>query len=698
MAIDPVKRVYILAHRSFEGALLARLQDLGLVELSRLPDRGTSAPPAEAEPADERTAGLIRKALGILGRHLPPRGMLDGGPRRVRLGRGELDTLASGDFLETTLAEVFAPDARLADIQNRRTRLQSERRELAPWASLGVDPAALPGTNVVCRCGRVPAGRWAAIEAALAGIAAEISVHPQGVDTTGQRVVIFARRAAAAPLDEILKHHEWKPLELPPSGGAPAEVLARIETELARLDRDEADARERLGALAGHAPRLMVLGDHFASLAVRERAQRLVERTRDAVCLTGWVAARDAQRIEEELRRHFPEIEVLVAEPEENAQVPVILRNQPLAEPFETIVDLYGRPVYGGFDPSPILAFFFAAFFGFCMTDAGYGLVLMAVTWFMLARGGTDMPPAKKKFLQLFFLGGVATVILGAVVGGWFGVTVSWKLFDPLEDLFVFFGLAIALGLAHLLTGLGIKMVRTIRSGDWVSGLCDQGLWMLIIAALTILGLAAGGTIPPVWKGIGAYLSMASGLGIVFFQGRQADRAAGRFNRAVGAAYQLLWVVLTVSLAAAWIGMGLPASGWAASLAGLGILALGWRSVGGILARVGLGLYSLYGISGYLGDTLSYSRLVALGLTTGIVGMIVNTMAGIAKEMPYIGWPVALGILVGGHIFNLVINLLGAFVHSCRLQYVEFFTKFYEAGGRAFKPFSRVERHSIVND
>ncbi len=698
MAIDPVKRVYILAHRSLEGDLLARLQALGLVELVRLPEREKASARPDAESGDERVAERIRKALGILGRFTPPRGMLDGGPRRVRLSCGELDALEAGDFLETTLDEVVSLDDRLTDIQSRRARLLAERRELLPWASLGVDPADLPGTNVVSRCGRVPTSRWASLETALAAIPADTSVHPQGTDGNAQRVILFAHRTAAATLDEILKHHDWKPLETAGSGSPPGETLEGVESDLAGLDREEAGARERLVALSAAAPRLMVLGDHHASLAVRERARREAARTRDTVCLTGWAAARDTGHLEGDLRRLFPEVEVLTAEPDPGEAVPVILRNGPLAEPFETIIDLYGRPVYSGFDPTAILAFFFATFFGFCMTDAGYGLVLMAVTWFLLARGKADMSPAKRKFLQLFFLGGVGTVVLGAVVGGWFGVTVSWKLFDPLEDLFVFFGLAIALGLAHLLTGLGIKMVRTIREGDWVAGLCDQGLWMLIILSLTLLGAGAGGMIPAVWKSVGAFLSLAAALAIVFFQGRQADRTPGRLGRIAGAAYQILWLALTVTLAAAWLDLGAPVSAVAASVLAAAILAVGRRGVGGILARIGLGLYSLYGISGYLGDTLSYSRLVALGLTTGIVGMIVNTMAGIARETPYIGWPLAAGILIGGHIFNLVINLLGAFVHSCRLQYVEFFTKFYEAGGRAFRPFRRVDRYSVVNE
>ncbi len=698
MAIDPVKRVYILAHRSLEGDLLARLQALGLVELVRLPEQEKASARPDAESGDERVVERIRKALGILGRFAPKRGMLDGGPRRVRLSRGELDALEAGDFLETTLGEVVSLDDRLTDIQSRRARLLAERRELLPWASLGVDPADLPGTNVVSRCGRVPTSRWASFETALAAIPADTSVHLQGIDGNAQRVVIFAHRTAAATLDDILKHHDWKPLESAGSGSPPGEALEGVEVDLAGLDREETNVRERLGTLSAAAPRLMVLGDHHASLAVRERARREVARTRDTICLTGWAAARDTDRLEGDLRRRFPEVELLTAEPDPGDAVPVILRNQPLAEPFETIVDLYGRPVYSGFDPTAILAFFFAAFFGFCLTDAGYGLVLMAVTWFLLVRGKADMTPAKKKFLQLFFLGGVATVILGAVVGGWFGVTVSWKLFDPLEDLFIFFGLAIALGLAHLLIGLGIKMVRSIRSGDWISGVCDQGLWMLIIVSLTLLGVGALRLIPGIWKSIGAYLSLAAALGIVFFQGRQGDRTPGRLGRAAGVAYQLIWLALTASLAAAWLGMGAPVTGWVAALAALTILAFGRRGVGGILARLGLGLYSLYGISGFLGDTLSYSRLVALGLTTGIVGMIINKMAAIAKTAPLIGWPLALGILVGGHIFNLVINLLGAFVHSCRLQYVEFFTKFYEAGGRAFKPFRREDRFSTIVD
>jgi len=129
-----------------------------------------------------------------------------------------------------------------------------------------------------------------------------------------------------------------------------------------------------------------------------------------------------------------------------------------------------------------------------------------------------------------------------------------------------------------------------------------------------------------------------------------------------------------------------PASGVLALL-GAALIILFHAPSKNPLARIFGGLYGLYGISGYLGDTLSYSRILALGLSTGVIAMVINTLAKTALGVPWIGWLFAALIFLGGHTFNMAIGFLGGFVHSMRLQFVEFFTKFFQGGGKPFRPF-----------
>jgi vacuolar-type H+-ATPase subunit I/STV1 len=234
-------------------------------------------------------------------------------------------------------------------------------------------------------------------------------------------------------------------------------------------------------------------------------------------------------------------------------------------------------------------------------------------------------------------------------------------------------------------------MVQQMRHGRVLAPLLDQGLWITMIAPLlALLGVRAG-KLPVSLQPALALLALASALGIVFFHGRGEPRGDRREWP-----HHLLWGGLAIALSLYLLGHVRPWSGFAAGALALAEIALLRGRVLQGLGRVGLGLYSLYGVSGYLSDLLSYSRLVALGLGSGTVAMVVNTMASQALGIPVVGFVAAGLIFAVGHLFNLAINLLGAYVHSCRLQYVEFFTKFYESGGRAYAPFRAAAKHVTI--
>ena len=301
--------------------------------------------------------------------------------------------------------------------------------------------------------------------------------------------------------------------------------------------------------------------------------------------------------------------------------------------------------------------------------------------------------PDRRRLFALFMIGGLSTIVVGAAAGSWFGVTVPWKLFDPLQQIMLFFALAILLGAAHLFAGLALRMAHQLRRGQVLAPLLDQGLWISLIAPLLALLAVKAGKLPATLQPALAFVAVASALGIVFFQGRGEPRGERRESL-----HHLLWGGLAIALALFLLGRARPFSGYAAAALALAEIALSRGHLLGALGRIGLGLYSLYGISGYLSDLLSYSRLVALGLGSGTVALVVNTMASQALEIPVVGFAVGGLIFVVGHLFNIAINLLGAFVHSCRLQYVEFFTKFYESGGRAYAPFRMAPKHVTIVD
>jgi len=313
-------------------------------------------------------------------------------------------------------------------------------------------------------------------------------------------------------------------------------------------------------------------------------------------------------------------IELYFRAPLPEEEPPVVLENPKPGKPFELITKLYGLPQRGSFDPTLPLAPFFFLFVGLCVSEAGYGLLVALLSFlyikFAKPKGGL------RQFLKLLGLLGVSTVILGTLVGGWFGFPVrKLMVMDPLQDPLSFLYLALALGFIQVWFGTLLNLITGIKNKLYLQSICVQGGWLLLLPSL-VLFLGKKGSIWGIFTLVGA-------AGIVFF----ASPSRNPFARFFG------------------------------------------------------GLYSLYDISRYLADVLSYSRLLALGLATTVIAMVVNNLCQTALGIPWVGWLVAALIFVGGHMFNLAISFLGGFVHSMRLQFVEFFSKFFKSGGSPFKPF-----------
>ena len=386
----------------------------------------------------------------------------------------------------------------------------------------------------------------------------------------------------------------------------------------------------------------MLAYDYYTQEAMRSHARGLIGSTRQAGVLEGWIGERDFDALVRDLDKHVDDVEVVKISPEEGEDPPIALKNRKTIWPFEVITEMYGMPQAREVDPTPLTAPFFALFFGFCLTDAGYGIVLAALSLVLMRyfKGG-------RKLLWLLFIGGLFTIFMGALTGGWFGLNddtiPSWlgwvgsmrkslMLFDPFDSPMTMFGLALVLGFIQVTFGLIIAMVENLRHRDFMAAVFDQLTWIVLLWSLVLYALSKTGAVLPGYTSVFKYAAMAAALGII---------------------------------------------------------ALSYRASKSPGARLAWGFYNLYGITGYLGDVLSYTRLLALGLATGGIGMVINVVAGMAKGIPFVGYPAMIAVLIGGHAFNIAVNALGGFVHSARLQYVEFYPKFFEGGGRPFKPFKK---------
>ncbi|MBN1298305.1 MAG: V-type ATP synthase subunit I [Actinobacteria bacterium] len=380
--------------------------------------------------------------------------------------------------------------------------------------------------------------------------------------------------------------------------------------------------------------------------------------TENASVYTGWVANKEKNKVFS-LFDKFKHSKIYEIEPKEDEELPIILDNKPVFKPFELVINLYGVPRYFEIDPTPFVSLFFALFFGLCLTDAGYGfifIILAAIIYFKIKT-------ARKMALLIFFLG-IFTVIAGALFNGWFGDLPAYvggeKFFsrfalfgDPMKSesgAMNFFRLALLLGVIQVIFGLFIKLFDNIRKKNYGIAFLDTLPWIIIVISLIIILLSGDIAVnmqivdapifPSFLPGILIWLLIPAALVIILFSARE----------------QKSW---------------------------------GFRLFMGFL-----NLTIVNGITSFLGDFLSYIRLMALGLVTAGIGVAINKIAFQLGSIPVIGIIIVILGLIFGHIFNMGINILGGFVHTLRLQYVEFFSKFYEGGGRPFKEFK--EEHNYI--
>lgn len=362
----------------------------------------------------------------------------------------------------------------------------------------------------------------------------------------------------------------------------------------------------------------------------------------------GWIPKTKLTDFEAALTKDLPTAAVEEVELDKNEQPPVMLINNTAMRPFEAVTDIFGRPRFDEIDPSPILALFFLVAFGLALTDAGYGIVMMATMWTVerFFRLKTSM----RKMVRLLFYAGATTTIIGALTGGWFGIALenlppsglrnlllSIKLVDPVSNPFSLLIVALSLGVLQLLFAWGVRGYDSWRKGDIFGAIFDSGAWISMVMFVLL------------W--------------------------VGTIRHMIPVEYSkpLLTLVL-INTAVLILTQG--------------------RSYKNVFLKIGAGVMSLYGLVSFMSDVLSYSRLLALGLATGIIGLVVNLIGGMVMDMiPVVGFILAIVVLLVGHVFNLGINTLGAFIHSGRLQFVEFFPKFLEGGGVPYRPFGRVSKY-----
>ena len=528
--------------------------------------------------------------------------------------------------------------------------LRSQVAGLQPWVKLDI-PLEMNETEFVSVIhgvtgAKVQSGQLmtAVTESVPSAIVQEV-----GADKQQKYFSIIVLKEEKDALYEALRPFSFSVISMADQKGTPTEAIHHYETRMKEIETSIAENEKVLADLSPARKDIEFLYDLLVTQRDRARIVGEMLSTDTVFYFDGWMPARAQAEVEELLRRYEFYYDIQV--PDADEEVPVLLHNSSAATPFEAVTNMYSLPSRKDIDPTTILAPFYFIFFGMMLSDAAYGIILSALCFFVLKKYKPE--GTIYKMFKMFFYCGISTFIWGALFGGWFGnfftvaadtllgkeFAIDPLWFNPLEEPMRLLIFSLILGAIHLFIGMGVQAYMYFRDGQAVDAICDIILWYVLLIGLVLF--AVGGSVTPALSTVGKIMSI------------------------VGA---------------------------------VGIFATGGRKKKGIIGKVTGGLGALYGITSYLSDILSYSRLLALGLATGVVAQGINTLGSLAGG-GVLGAVILIVALVFGTIFNLAINALGAFVHSCRLQYVEFFGKFYTGGGREFRPFARKTKYvKIVKD
>jgi V/A-type H+-transporting ATPase subunit I len=655
MAIASMQKVMIVAHRSQASELVEALQVAGIVQILDAERAMVSKEwpelmvEARRHRDIEESIDRLSKALGFLKAYGPKDQTSIFAPHIevqadfYRQVIGDREPLA---FLKEVESVYVRLEKLLGEFESRQSLLH----RLRPWQSLDMRLEELRTLSTSrTYLGTIPEQH---LETATEKMA-ELGAMLQEVSSYNRHhtVVVVCFNDVALDVQKALRSVDFEDSGFEHLKGTVSENISRLEAELNQVQQEQEQMKKKASELAkSHLLRLRILLDFYQNYHSRMATESSVPATDHAVFFEGWVRQKDYPRLEKVLGR-FSAVSASIIQPNAEEPIPIEIENAPAVRPFETITRLYGVPGVGDVDPTFFLAPFFALFFGLCLTDAGYGLVLIAALWWVLKKMQGD-----KKAIWMMIVCSVMTVIAGALTGGWFADAVqtvlpegptaerlntgreSIMLFDPLGQPLVFIGLSLGLGYFQILFGLCIAFVNNLLRKDYATAIFNQLTWLIYLNCLLLFIMSKAGMVPS---------ALAKAVGIM----------------AIVQAVLIFWFT---------------------------------ERKGGLGARIGGGVFALFSTVFYLGDVLSYVRLMALGMVTAGLGMAINILTTLVMDIPYVGFILGLILFVGGHMVNLALSVLSSFVHSLRLQFVEFFPKFFTGGGSQFAPLRNEYQHVRV--
>ncbi len=669
MAVLEMKRISIYALKENRKSILELLQRRGVVEIStpkKAEELFAKTDTVSARQTFEKNAQLLLSAAETLDGYVPPKK----GMPAMLTGRSPIsvsqyeETARKAPEAAKTASRIMALNKRISDDRTEILRLESQIEALQPWMGLDVSMRTLGTASTSVFIGSLPRELTEEeIKAQLAAALPEVSaLDLEVISSRSQQTCIFlvCHAKYGMKVEAALRALGFS-YPASPSKLSPAQRVEDLNRRIDAAKTEIEESESEIVSFQDQRENLLFTADYYAMRADKYRVLGDLWQSPHVFQITGFIPAEDAPSLEQDLESSFHAyVELETPGPDE--ELPVKLKNRFLASPVEGVVEGYSMPGKNEVDPSSIMCIFYYVLFGMMLSDAAYGLLVVLACGIVLWKF-KNIEESLRKSLWMFFFCGVSTTFWGVMFGSYFGdaipviaktffnreITIEPVWFAPLNEPMRLLLFSFLLGVIHLFTGLGVQFYQLAKRKKFADALYDVVFWYFLVGGLILLLVSTdmfrdmmnlSFTLPPIVGTIAGIFAGAGALGIVLTSGRSSKNPGKRLLK---------------------------------------------------------GLYGLYNVSGYLSDILSYSRLLALGLATGVIATVFNQLGSMMGGGVF-GAIFFILVFVIGHVLNLAINLLGAYVHTNRLQYVEFFGKFYEGNGRKFQPFAAKTKYFKITE
>lgn len=673
MAVLQMQKIHICATKKNRKKILELLQRKGVVQIHSFRDedemfRRTDTSSFRADY--ERYAVSAEQSLEILNKYSPEKkGMLSSLNGKKQITEEEYDeiTRKQEDIIHKA-SKIIKLQKLITESQANAQKIIAQKESLVPWLSLDV-PISMRGTRKTSVfIGTLP-GRLNEEEITLKlseqlgenDVPFETEVI--SADDTQTCIFVICNRDFSEITEEALRSIGFSRPSIS-SKVTPEEQTNLLEKDLEEEQKKAEEYKAKIVALSEIRSKLEEVCDYYKMRADKYEVLGELLQSKHVFFIDGYIPKREADGVQKELTENFDCV-VEFEDIKESEKAPVLLQNNAFTAPTEGVLESFGLPKKGEIDPTPIMSVFYYLLFGLMLSDAAYGFI-MALGCFICVKKFPNMSDGIQKMMKMLGYCGLSTMFWGILFGSYFGdavqvisslffgkeVAVPALWFVPLDEPMRMLIYCFLFGLIHLFTGLAIKGYMAVRDKRWRDFFGDFVLWVMLLGGLLIMLLPSQ----------------------LFASISQME-----FNFSA--------TVVTIGKVSAILGA-------------VGILLMDGRDSKNWFKRLAKGAYGLYGVTSWLSDVLSYSRLLALGLATGVIASVINSMGGMVVEIAgkFVGGIFFAVIFIGGHLFNLAINVLGAYVHTNRLQFVEFFGKFYEGGGEAFNPFKANTKYVNIKE